>query len=312
MGTPESAVPSLDAILDARHEIPLVVTQPDRPAGRGNAPRPSPVKVRAEAHGLPVIQPAKVRTPDFQAAIVAASPDVIAVVAYGRILTGSVRQAGRLGAVNLHFSLLPAYRGAAPVQWALARGESVTGVTTFRLDDGLDTGEVLAKRKVPILPGEHAPQLLARLAVEGAALLVGTIVGLAAGSIRPVSQDANFATAAPRLVSEDGFWDPLWTATELSGRVRGFDPWPGVWATSAGKRLRLVEAGPVPEATTDAASGTILALDGDAVRVACAAGTVAAVSSLQPEGGRAMRARDAVNGRLITPGVRLGRPQPTA
>ena len=259
-----------------------------------------------------MIQPEKVRTPDFLAAIAAAAPDVIAVVAYGRILTRPVREAARMGAVNLHFSLLPAYRGAAPVQWALARGERLTGVTTFRLDDGLDTGEILASRKVPILPGEHAPALLARLAVEGAALLVGTIVGLAAGSIRPMPQDANFATAAPLLAAEHGFWDPAWTASELSGRVRGFDPWPGVWATSAGRRIRLVEADPVPEAITDAAPGTILALDGDAVRVACAAGTAAAISSLQPEGGRAMRGRDAVNGRLLTPGVRLGRPQPAS
>jgi len=312
MGTPESAVPSLEAILAARHEIPLVVTQPDRPAGRGNVPRPPPVKLRAEAHGLPVIQPAKVRTPEFLAAIAAAAPDVIAVVAYGRLLTRPVREVAAMGAVNLHFSLLPAYRGAAPVQWALARGERVTGVTTFRLDDGLDTGELLAHRQVPILPGEHAPALLSRLSVEGAALLVGTLAGLAAGSVRPAPQDGTLATAAPLLLAEHGYWDPAWRANELSGRVRGFDPWPGVWAMCTGKRLRLLEAGPVPEATTDEAAGTILALVGDAVRIACAAGTVAAISSIQPEGGRAMRARDAVNGRLLTPGARLGRLQPTA
>jgi methionyl-tRNA formyltransferase len=215
MGTPESAVPSLDAILAARHEIPLVVTQPDRPAGRSGAPRPPPVKVRAEAHGIPVIQPAKVRTPDFRAAVAEAAPDVIAVVAYGRILTRPVRDTARMGAVNLHFSLLPAYRGAAPVQWALARGEHVTGITTFRLDDGLDTGDALAHRKVPIFEGEHAPALLARLAEEGAALLVGTLVGLAAGSIRPVPQDATHATAAPLLRTEDGLWDPVWSASDV-------------------------------------------------------------------------------------------------
>jgi len=312
MGTPESAVPSLDAILAAGHEIPLVVTQPDRPAGRSGAPRPPPVKVRAEAHGIPVIQPAKVRTPDFRAAVADAAPDVIAVVAYGRILTRPVRDTARMGAVNLHFSLLPAYRGAAPVQWALARGEHVTGITTFRLDDGLDTGDVLAHRKVPIFEGEHAPALLARLAEEGAALLVGTLVGLAAGSIRPVPQDATTATAAPRLRAEDGLWDPVWSASELSGRVRGFDPWPGVWAASRAKRLRIVESSPVAAVETEAPPGTVLALYGDALRIACANGTVAAISSIQPEGGCAMRARDAVNGRLLTPGDRLERPQPAA
>lgn len=312
MGTPESAVPSLEAILAARHEIPLVVTQPDRPAGRGNAPRPPPVKLRAKAHGLPVIQPATVRTPEFLAAIAGAAPDVIAVVAYGRILTRPVRQTAPMGAVNLHFSLLPAFRGAAPVQWALARGERITGLTAFRLDDGLDTGEILAQRRVPIHQGEHAPALLARLAIEGAALLVGTIVGLAGGSIRPVPQDETLATPAPLLQAVDGFWDPAWTAGELSGRVRGFDPWPGVWATAAGKRIRLLEAEPLPEEATDAPPGTVLALAGDALRVACTGGTVAAISSVQPEGGRAMRARDAVNGRLLIPGVPLGRPEPKA
>jgi len=312
MGTPQSAVPSLEAIVSARHEIPLVVTQPDRPAGRGNVPRPPPVKVRAQAHGLSVIQPSKVRTPEFLAAIAGAAPDVIAVVAYGRLLARPVRETAPLGAVNLHFSLLPAYRGAAPVQWALARGERVTGVTTFRLDDGIDTGDVLARREVPIFDGEHAPALLSRLSVEGAALLVGTIVGLAAGSIRPAPQDERLATAAPLLSVEQGFWDPSWSATELSGRTRGFDPWPGVWASCAAKRLRLLDAGPDLETATDAEPGTILAVAGDAVRVACAAGTVAAITSIQPEGGRAMRARDAVNGRLLNLGARLGPPQPTA
>jgi methionyl-tRNA formyltransferase len=153
---------------------------------------------------------------------------------------------------------------------------------------------------------------MARLALEGAAVLVGTIVGLAAGSIRPVPQDETLATAAPLLRAVEGAWDPAWSAGELSGRVRGFDPWPGVWATCAGKRLRILEARAIPDANTDADPGTLLAFAGDALRVACAERTVVAISSVQPEGGRAMRVRDAVNGRLLTPGVQLGRPQPKA
>jgi methionyl-tRNA formyltransferase len=183
MGTPESAMPSLDAILAAGHDVPLVCTQPDRPVGRSKAPRPSPVKVLALARGLTVIQPAKVRTPALLEAIVEASADVLAVVAYGRILTRQVLGKARHGGVNLHFSLLPAFRGAAPVQWALARGERTTGVTTFRIDEGLDSGDLLLQQSVAIAPREHAPELLSRLAVDGARLLVETLDGLAAGSI---------------------------------------------------------------------------------------------------------------------------------
>jgi len=312
MGTPESAVPALDAILAAGHDVPLVVTQPDRPAGRRKAPQAPPVKSFALARGLRVIQPEKVRTPQFLEAIVAAGPDALAVVAYGRILMRPVLDAARHGAINLHFSLLPAFRGAAPVQWALARGESTTGVTTFRLDEGLDTGDLLGQRRVAIASGEHAPELLARLAVGGATLLVETLAGLAAGSIQPTAQDHERATTAPILEREHGLWDQAWSARELEGRVRGFDPWPGVWAARAGKRLRIATSRALPDAIADAVPGTVLTLDGEGVRVACAGGTVAVVGSVQPEGGRVMRARDAVNGRLLHPGDRFERPEPPA
>jgi methionyl-tRNA formyltransferase len=312
MGTPESAAPALDAILFAGHDVPLVVTQPDRPAGRRKAPQPPPVKTLALARGLRVIQPEKVRTLQFKEAIVAACPDALAVVAYGRILTRPVLDAARYGGINLHFSLLPAFRGAAPVQWALARGESTTGVTTFRIDEGLDTGDLLGQRRVAIALGEHAPALLARLAVDGAALLVETLGGLAAGSMLPTQQDHERATTAPILTREHGLWDPAWSARELEGRVRGFDPWPGVWAARAGKRLRIAESRALPGATAEVFPGTVLAFDGEGVRVACAGGTVAVVGSVQPEGGRVMRARDAVNGRLLGPGDRFERPEPAA
>ena len=312
MGTPESAAPALDAILLAGHDVSLVVTQPDRPAGRRKAPQQPPVKAFALARGLCVIQPEKVRTPQFLEAIAAASPDVLAVVAYGRILPRPVLDTARYGGINLHFSLLPAFRGAAPVQWALARGECATGVTTFRIDEGLDTGDVLGQRRVAIAPGEHSPALLARLADEGAALLVETLGGLAAGSIAPKPQDHTRATAAPILTRDDGRWDPAWTARQLEGRVRGFDSWPGVWAARAGKRLRIAGAAALAGASAAADPGTVLASDAEGVRVACAGGTVAMVDSVQPEGGRVMHAREAVNGRLLGPGDRIERPEPAA
>jgi methionyl-tRNA formyltransferase len=310
-GTPESAVPALDAILSSGSDVPLVVTQPDRPTGRSKVPQPPPVKSFSLAHGLPVIQPEKVRTAAFLDAIRSANADVLAVVAFGRILPGPVLDASQHGAVNVHFSLLPELRGAAPVQWALARGESETGVTVFRLDDGLDTGPILSQRRAAILPGEHAPALLTRLAAVGAALLVETLHGLGAGTVGETVQDHARATSAPLLERRDGAWDPAWGAREFEGRVRGFDPWPGVWAARAGKRLRVVACRALPAELVEAVSGAVLTLDGDGIRVACAGGTVVKLDSVQPAGGRVMRARDAVSGRLLAPGDRLERPEPT-
>lgn len=312
LGTPESALPALEAILAAGHHVPLVVTQPDRPVGRSKTPQPPPVGTFALTRGLTVIQPSKVRTPAFLEAVVAAEPDALAVVAYGRILPRPVLDAARHGAINLHFSLLPALRGAAPVQWALARGERETGVTTFRLDEGLDTGPLLAQRRVAIAAGEHAPSLLARLAVEGAALLIATLDGIAGGSIRGTPQDDERATAAPILERRHGFWDPAWTAGELEGRVRGFDPWPGVWAKRSGKRVRITGARALAETIAAADPGTVLGLSGEGLHLACAGGTVASVEWIQPEGGRVMGAREAVNGRLVRPGDRLERPESAA
>ena len=310
-GTPPTAVPSLEAILAVGHDVALVVTRPDRPAGRSGALRPSAVKTLAAARGLAVFQPETLRTAEAHDTIARVRPDVLAVVAYGRKLPPPILQAAPHGAVNLHFSLLPAYRGAAPVAWALAHGERETGVTTFRLDEGLDTGDVLEQRRVPIEPHEHAPALLARLASIGAELLTGTLARLADGSVRPVPQDASRASAAPLLRREDGDWDPAWTASQLEGRVRGFDPWPGVWAARNGARIRLAGVIPVRGGASDLDPGTIYA-DGDRTCVACASGTVAEIASVQPEGRRAVSAREARNGRQLAPGDRLERPRPQA
>lgn len=312
LGTPATAVPALTALLDAGHDVPLVVTQPDRPAGRSREPQAPPVKSAAASHGLEVVQPGGVRGPAFAETLAAARPDVLAVVAFGRILPRAVLDVAPLGAVNVHFSLLPELRGAAPVQWALARGATETGVTTFRLDEGLDTGDVLLQERVAIEPDEHAPALLERLASRGAALLVETVAGLAAGTLRPASQDHARATAAPILRRDDGFWLPDWSASELEGRVRGFDPWPGVWAARAGKRLRLVDVAALPGARTDALPGTLTEGASGAIRLACAEGSVAEIRSVQLEGRRPMTAHEARNGRQLSPGDRLERLEPSA
>ena len=305
LGTPATAVPALTAILEAGHEVPLVVTQPDRPAGRSREPQPPPVKSAAAARGIGVVQPAGVRGAAFAGSLAAARPDVLAVVAFGRILPRAVLDAAPLGAINVHFSLLPELRGAAPVQWALARGAIETGVTTFRLDEGLDTGDVILQERVAIERDEHAPALLERLAARGAALLVETLAGLAAGTLRPVPQDHARATAAPILRREDGFWRPAWSASEIEGRVRGFDPWPGVWARRAGKRLRLVDVAALREASTETPSGTVFEGPAAAMFLACAGGSVAEIRSVQIEGRRPMTAREARHGRQISPGDRL-------
>ncbi|HEX4824993.1 MAG TPA: methionyl-tRNA formyltransferase [Candidatus Polarisedimenticolaceae bacterium] len=307
-GTPETAVPTLDALLRHGVDVALVVTRADRPVGRSRTPRPPAVKVRAGEVGLPVVQPESVKDPAFAAALEAAAPDALVVVAYGRLLPQGVLDAAPHGAINVHFSMLPALRGAAPVAWALARGARETGVSTFRLDRGLDTGDVLLQEAVPILPREHAPALLARLAVTGAELLVRTLDGLAAGTIVPHPQDGARATYAPILTRGDGAWDPGWTAADLEGRVRGFDPWPGVWSRCAGRRLRLAGAVALDGDLSDAPAGTLL----DALRLACADGTVAALEAVQFEGRRVVTAREAAAGRQLAPGDRLERIEPAA
>jgi methionyl-tRNA formyltransferase len=303
-GTPDTAVPSLAALKSAGHDIALVVSQPDRPAGRSGRPKPPPVASFASANGMQVVQPAKVRDAAFLGVIRGARPDVLAVVAFGRILTQAVLDAAPHGAINLHFSKLPELRGAAPVQWALARGMRRTGVTTFRIDAGLDAGPLLMQRDVEILKGEHAPALLERLAHEGADLLAETLSGLESGTVRPVPQDSAYATQAPILAREDGWWSPSWTAADVEGRVRGFDPWPGVWLRRGERRLRLVEAS-VSGARTQEAPGSVLGLEPDGVHIASAGGTVASVGCVQPEGGKPISARDAWNGRHLGAGDRL-------
>ena len=307
LGTPDSAVPTLEALLSAGHHVSLVVTQPDRPAGRSASPRPPAVKSAALREGLRAIQPVKVRVPEFREALEAERPDALVVVAYGRILPEAVLAAAPLGAVNVHFSLLPRHRGAAPVQRAIAGGDDVTGVTTMLMNARMDEGDLLLQREVPVEPGEHAPSLTARLASVGAGLLIETLSGLGRGAIDPRPQDPALATYAPPLAPADGNADPSSPARTIERLVRGFDPWPGVWLRHAGKRIRIADARAIDGVSDAGPAGTLIGLESGELGMACGGGTLLAIRELQPEGRRVMSARDALNGRHLAPGDRLER-----
>jgi methionyl-tRNA formyltransferase len=314
MGTPESAVPALRGCVEAGHEILRVWTQPDRPAGRGNRLKSPPVKEYALSQGLVVHQPSKIRNEEALALFAGREFDAAVVVAYGRILPPAFLRAPRLGCVNLHFSLLPKYRGAAPVNWALVRGERETGVTTMLMDEGLDTGPVLLQRSTLIEEGEAAPQLLGRLSHVGAELLVETLARF--DEIEPRAQDDSAATLAPILRREDGLIDWTLDASEVEHRVRGFQPWPNaftthrerrliVWSAEArGREAGLGDASPPAEATT--AAGTLVAARGDELVVACGGETTLRIAEVQPEGKQRMRARDFINGSRVQVGEKLG------
>jgi methionyl-tRNA formyltransferase len=246
MGTPAFAVPTLQKLVEAGYDVPLVVTQPDRPKGRGGAVAASPVKECALRLGLQVYQPERVRRPEAQARLAELRPDAMVVVGYGQIIPQSVIDIPPHGIVNVHASLLPKYRGAAPIQWAVANGEPHTGVTTMRIDAGLDTGDMLLKAETEIGPEETAVELGTRLAPMGADLLIETLRGLAAGSIVPEKQDSAQATLAPILNKEDGRIDWSRPAAEIHNRVRGFLPWPGAYTSFRGHILHVLKARVVP------------------------------------------------------------------
>lgn len=310
-GTPRFAVPTLQAVHAAGHEIALVVTQPDRPVGRKQIVEPTPVKQAALALGLPVTQPEKIRNNvEFRARLEVIAPDAIAVVAYGRIIPPWMLALPRFGCINLHGSLLPKYRGAAPIQWAVARGETVTGNTTMLLEEGLDTGPMLLQQEVAIGPKQTAVDLFEILAAQGAPLMVETLDGLADGSLRPRPQDHARATLAPLLTREDGQMDfSAHTATELYNRWRGFQPWPGAFAFLDGRKLaftRLLVAPPPHPNDLPALQPGQLHLASGCLFLGCAQGTVLEVRELQPEGKRSMTAAEFLRGTQLVPGSRLG------
>jgi methionyl-tRNA formyltransferase len=304
-GTPRFAVPTLEKLVSAGHAVPLVVTQPDRPRGRGMEVALSPVKEAALRLKIPITQPDKIKANDeFRQQLAAIHPDAIIVVGYGRIIPQWMLDLPRLGNLNLHASLLPKYRGAAPIQWAIAQGESVTGVTTMRIDAGLDTGDILLQRELPIAPDDTAETLAPKLAAAGADLMVETLSGLESGQIRPIPQDNSKATLAPILKKEDGRIDFSHTAPEICNRLRGFQPWPGAHTLFRARHLQLHRAQPADHSPA-LTPGQLLA-ENNRLLAGCGDRTTLELIELQPEGKRRMPARDFINGYRPQTGEKLG------
>jgi len=302
-GTPPFAVPTLETLVVAGHRIPLVVTQPDRPKGRGLALVASPVKQSAQKLNLPVTQPDRIKNnEEFQAQLTAFKPDAIIVVGYGRIIPQWMLDLPPLGNINLHASLLPKYRGAAPIQWAIASGETVTGVTTMRIDAGLDTGDILLQKELSIAPDDTAETLAPRLAAFGADLIVETLQGLQAGTIHPRKQDDSQSSLAPILKKEDGLIDFSRTATEILNRLRGFQPWPGAYTKFRGKNLQILKARPTPGSLPPAELHTTP----DRLVVGCGHNTALELLELQLEGKKRTPAKAFLQGYRPQPGEKLG------
>jgi methionyl-tRNA formyltransferase len=310
-GTPQFAVPSLKALLAAGHEIPLVVTQPDRPVGRSQEVVAPPVKQTAIAAGIPVTQPDKIRNnAEFRAQLESIAPDAIVVVAYGRIIPPWMLALPRLGCINLHGSLLPKYRGAAPIQWAIAMGEEITGATTMLLEEGLDTGPILMQRALIIRPEQTALDLFQEMATGGAPLVVETLDGLAKGTVQPRPQDHSRATLAPLLEREDGRINfSLHTAVKITNRWRGFQPWPGAFTTLDGKKLIVHKMG-APGGVDLNEFGVVapgeVVVKHKRMFAACADKTWIELLELQLEGKKRLPAAEFLQGTPLVTGMRLG------
>jgi methionyl-tRNA formyltransferase len=306
MGTPLAAVQTLQRCLEDGHEVVAVWTQPDRPSGRGNKLAQSPVKEFALKHGLTVHQPAKIRNEEALALFASHDADLSVVVAYGRILPSTFLRAPRRGCINVHFSLLPQYRGAAPVNWAIVRGEKETGVTTMQIDEGLDTGAILLQRGTAIGEAETAPELMSRLSVLGADLLSETLARL--DEIGPREQSEEKATFAPVLRRDDGLVDWTLDAAQIERRVRGFQPWPSVYTSYNSQRLVIWRASVVSDEEIKGSEvniGEIVKAQGDELMIACGGETLLRLHEVQPEGKRRMSVRDFLNGARVRAGERF-------
>jgi methionyl-tRNA formyltransferase len=310
-GTPSFAVPTLEKLVEAGHSVPLAVTQPDRPRGRGMEVAVSPVKDAAFRLGITVIQPATIKNNvEFRDQLSAISPDAIIVVGYGRIIPQWMIDLPRLGNLNLHASLLPKYRGAAPIQWAIANGESNTGVTTMRINTGLDTGDILLQREMPVGADDTSETLGPKLAVMGAELMVETLSRLEGGTVRPSPQDDSLSTLAPILKKEDGRMDFTRPAEDLWNRLRGFQPWPGAFTVFKGKTLQVHRAHP-SQSAAKLTPGEI-AVQGTGLLVGCGnradreTATALELIEIQLEGKRRMTAQEFINGYRPQSGDHLG------
>ncbi|MGC1870686.1 MAG: methionyl-tRNA formyltransferase [Acidobacteriaceae bacterium] len=305
-GTPQFAVPTLSALLQAGHRIDLVLSQPDRASGRGMEVQISPVKRCAEEQGLELTQPDKIRNnTELQERLKALSPDAIVIVAYGRLIPPWMLSLPKHGNLNVHASLLPKYRGAAPIQWAVANGETETGITTMRIDEGLDTGDILLQEQVPILPQQTAVELSPVLADVGAELMVRTLAGLEQGTLQATQQDSTQATLAPILQREDGRVDWNRTARQIFNRWRGFQPWPGAFTSFHGKKLILHAMRMVADAPWPVTPPGTLRRVGSRLLVVCGEGTWLDLVELQMEGKRRMPVEAFLNGISLADGDRL-------
>ena len=336
-GTPQFAVPTLKFLLTQKEfEIAAVITQPDRPSGRGMKLTASPVKEAAVAAGVPVHQPEKIRAPEMQATLEAIAPDCIVIIAYGQIIPARLLPIARYGWINLHASLLPKYRGAAPINWAIVNGETVSGITTMRIDAGMDTGEMLLQHEMPIGANETAPELATRMSEAGAPLMLETLRGIAAGTLNGRAQDSAAATYAPMMKKEDGRIDWSRTAAEIYNRIRGFAPWPGAFSVLRGKTCQILghpvskdgegreEQNPDLDNRSELADmghnsaplhprsarpghepGTIHVRQ-SGLYVSCGGATEMRVTSVKMEGGRAMDAVEYARGARLTEGERFG------
>jgi methionyl-tRNA formyltransferase len=312
-GTPLFAVPALKHLLvQSEFQIVAAITQPDRPSGRGHAVSFSPVKEAALAAGIPVHQPEKIRAPEAQELLQTLAPDAIVIIAYGQIIPARLLPIPKLGWINLHASLLPKYRGAAPINWAIVNGETKTGVTTMRIDAGMDTGEILLQKQMEIGPSETAPELAARMSEVGAPLMAETLRGLAAGTINPRPQVHEHASSAPMLKREDGRIDWSLPAEQIFNRIRGFAPWPGAYSTFRGQTCHiggepafnpLVEQGMQQAASVR--PGSLLALRNEVV-VRCAGATYLRLVSVKLEGRKQVSAAEFVHGAHLLSGEHFG------
>ena len=302
MGTPEFAVPSLKALVDSGEDVIAVVAQPDKRRGRGLKLSPPPTKLTAEKHGIMVLQPEKIRTEDFLKELRELNPDLIIVAAYGRILPKSVLDLPRLGCINVHASILPKYRGAAPINWAMVHGEKVTGVTIMRMDEGMDTGDILLTREVPIDYDDTGETLSGKLSVAGAGLLLESLEYLRKGELHPRKQDDSLATYAPMLKKEDGRIDWKKPAGEIRDLIRGMLPWPGAFTTLDGKLLKIFKASVVEGKGN---GGEVITAPQGVLRIA-AGDEALDILELQLEGGKRLPVRAFLSGRKFEPGTLLG------